>query len=99
MLERTYINMLEKICNMEIQSNMLAKNRNIGHWWRFWEFSNMPPEPFPGAFDVIRTQDGQTWERRTQEAYFFESGADPILQAAKNIFFPSFLLFVLLLYP
>ena len=58
MLERAYINMLEKFCNMEIQSNMLAKNRNIGHWWRFSEFFNMPPEPFPGAFrafDVIRT--------------------------------------------
>jgi hypothetical protein len=53
------------------------------------------------------------WESRTQEVYFFESGAtseanftdvperqnpacDPFLCAAENIFFPSFLLFVLL---
>ena len=50
MLERAYINMLGKFCNMEIQSNMLAKNRNIGHWWRFSGFSNMQPEPFSGAF-------------------------------------------------
>ena len=33
---------------------MLAKNRNIGHWWRFSGFFNMPPEPFPAAFCVIR---------------------------------------------
>lgn len=48
MLERAYVNMLEKFCNMEIQSNMLAKNRNIGHWWRFSGFFNMPNEPFSG---------------------------------------------------
>jgi hypothetical protein len=48
MLEKAHINMLEKFCNMEIQSNMLAKNRNIGHWWRFSGFSNMPNEPFSG---------------------------------------------------
>ena len=50
MLERAYINMLEKFCNMKVQSNMLAKNRNIGHWWRFSGFFNMPNEPFSGAF-------------------------------------------------
>ena len=48
MLEKAHINMLEKFCNMEIQSNMLAKNRNIGHWWRFSGFFNMPNEPFSG---------------------------------------------------
>ena len=48
MLERAYINMLEKFCNIEIQSNMLAKNRNIGHWWRFSGFFNMPNGAFFG---------------------------------------------------
>ena len=48
MLERAYINMLGKFRNMEIQSNMLAKKRNIGHWWRFSGFFNMPNGAFFG---------------------------------------------------